>query len=70
MGSSEFQATGFLVKIAEVFLHCGISAHVLRSFGETVLGQVVLAQFEVGPTQRIEISAVRGIKVHCLLDHA
>ena len=48
----------------------GSVADALRGFDQGVFRGLVLAQLEVGPAQRIEIGAIGGIEIDCLLDHA
>src|ERR1700733_5326670 len=58
---SELQASGLLIEISEVLLHCGVGTHVRGRFGQTFFGKIVLAQPVVSPSQGVEIRSVVGI---------
>ena len=70
MCRGQLEASGFLVEVAEMVLHRRISPDALRDFDQGVFRRLVFAQLEVGPAQRIEISAISGIEIDRLLDEA
>ena len=62
VAGGEFQAAGFLVEVAEMFLDSGVGTHVQFSLSQSFLRQIVFAQFEIDPAQRVEIGAVIGLE--------
>ena len=68
VSGGEFQAPGLLIQVAEMILHRGISANVLRRLESGSLRPDRTCPSEVGPAQRVEIGSVGRIQINGLLD--
>src|SRR5205807_9078035 len=68
MGGGLLEAAGPRVEFAEMVLDGGVVGSLISGPTQAFFGLVIVAQPEIGPTQRIEISAVLWIKGQRLLD--